>query len=515
MSTGEPLFLYDYTPVGAENEDFCKRLQQSIDAGAFHIVDLGNFMEGKEEESKSKVFAYHKNSYWTQGYAGVLEFEGRTVTINSRFDHVKGHAIRENNTFFLQYCLETIGWNQISARVFMNMHTMGGLGLMSQLLIPIFLFQVERAYQVGVFRQYRSHAHNDSKVRGAIDISRHIRLNTLNNGKIAYNTRDYTLDNPTNHLILQVLQVISQEPSSKSILDRFLTHSPDLKTPFQRLTWELGEPSVKPSHIRGILEKNRQPITHPYHRNYEAVRRTALLILQGQGLSLLQNKKDQVQGFVLNMPDIWEKLLEATVFQDLPTKVEFQKKIPLFFSQKEKKPKKKEGNSGTSSEKKQMIYSAKSKSALKPDFYGEGHSCVLDAKYKAPWVDAYYSNGSWTNNTVREDVFQLISYLYTAKFLGGQKDVFCGVLFPCVVTGKGEKPKEKAFSLFPQEDSDIFHLIPCPVLEVEGCASYPDYKKAMDAHWKGTSGDSFRGEIQALLPSKKGEEEREAEREEG
>lgn len=479
MSTGEPLFLQDYSPVeGEENILFCQRLQAAIKKESFQIVNLGDFLEGNQKEDKKppKVFGYYNNKYGTKSYAGVLEFEGRTVTINSRFDHKKSQDNSQNNTYFLQYCLDKINFNRIPATFFMNMHTNGGVGILSQLLIPIFLLQVETAYNVGVFRQYRNHSHNDSKVRGPIDITRHIRLNAMNNGKIAYNTRDYTIDNPTNHLILQALQVISQNPTSKSILDSFFTNSPELKIPFQRLTWELGEPTVKPSDIRGILEKNRQPITHPFHRNYDAVRRTALMILQEQGLNILSNKTNQVQGFILSMASVWEKLLEETIFNEFSSQVTSQKNIPIIFQSDD------EGK-----------LSGSGKRELKPVFYGEDHSFVLDAKYKRPWVEAYNPASKWSSESLRADVFQLISYLYVAKQQSSAKRVRCGVLFPYTQNSAHDpSPEIRNFSVLPHAQKDGFHLIPCPVLQAKNDESYEAYAAAMDKHWIETSNNNFR-----------------------
>lgn len=77
----------------------------------------------------------------------------------------------------------------------------GSGDILEQLLTFVFAAQIERAYRKGLYRRYRTYECNDSKVKGKIDITRHIRLNPLNNGKIAYSYREYTADNDVNKMI--------------------------------------------------------------------------------------------------------------------------------------------------------------------------------------------------------------------------------------------------------------------------------------------------------------------------
>ncbi len=69
------------------------------------------------------------------------------------------------------------------------------------ILAIIFAIQIARAYRKGIYRRYRTYENNDSKLKGRIDVARHIRLNPIFNGNIAYSSREYTADNDMNRMI--------------------------------------------------------------------------------------------------------------------------------------------------------------------------------------------------------------------------------------------------------------------------------------------------------------------------
>lgn len=70
------------------------------------------------------------------------------------------------------------------------------------ILAIIFAMQIARAYRKGIYRRYRTYENNDSKLKGRINVARHIRLNPIFNGNIAYSSREYTADNDMNRMIL-------------------------------------------------------------------------------------------------------------------------------------------------------------------------------------------------------------------------------------------------------------------------------------------------------------------------
>ena len=74
--------------------------------------------------------------------------------------------------------------------------------ILDLILAIIFAMQIARAYRKGIYRRYRTYENNDSKLKGRINVARHIRLNPIFNGNIAYSSREYTADNDMNRMIL-------------------------------------------------------------------------------------------------------------------------------------------------------------------------------------------------------------------------------------------------------------------------------------------------------------------------
>ncbi len=497
MST--PIILQDYSPIPPENQniELCEKIQKAIDDGRCNILNLADFMAGKSESASKKkndddegaypkVFAIYNKKYSAKKYAGILTYQGHTVIINSRFDQIPTGDSKNDKTYFLQYALEKIEWNKLHIRYFMNMPARGGGGALTQLLIPIFLHQVQEAYRVGVFRQYRNFQHNDSKFRGPIDIPRHIRMNPISNGKIAYNTREYTIDNPTNHLILATRRLLEQREDTKVVLEQILSDSPELDMPFQRLGWELGVPEVKRSQINGIIADNRNPITHPFHRRYEDVRKTALKILQNEGLQLMTDDSDEVNAILIPMDKVWERLLEYTLFCNRQKAVSAQKQIKIL---SEVLPQTDE----TDGEKSRW----NARRILKPDFFENDGAYVLDAKYRKPWENAY-RDGRWTSY-VRDDVFQVLSYLYAAKSIHGQSTIRGGILFPYPRDQKEAIPPVKEFAIFRGDFGDRFYLFPYPVECSRDYSEYRQYQVAMDAHCDETNPDCITNRVLSIL----------------
>ena len=161
----------------------------------------------------------------------------------------------------------------------------------------------QEALLKGLFKKYQRFERNDDRVRGAIDISRHIRLNlNMNNGKITYSYRENSYDNPINHLIVTAYHYL---------LDNYpdLTENGfdgDLVKTIRSLEYEIGYPKYD---IRTIVSKNIDPVSHPYYFEYEQLRKDCLMILRDEGLSPFDNIDESVNGILYYVPDLWESYL--------------------------------------------------------------------------------------------------------------------------------------------------------------------------------------------------------------
>lgn len=409
------LKLTDFAAVGKENEAFCKELQKSLDEhpGGVFKPNWDNYSdddtwEDQQDAKKKSVTVFHSfhGNYQAYKYAGMLNYQGRTVQIHSRFD---------DNNQFLSYTLEKAG--ELPVTLLRDMRVSAGMGSYRKLLVYLFLSQLRDAYGLGIYREYRTFDYNDSRPRGHLDISRHIRLNPMQNGRIAYSVREYTANNPINRLILATWQTLRKHPETAETLETLVENAPSLREALDGIAWEIGEQELNSAALQKLLCDVDRPITHPMHQQYEKVRRTALLILRQQGHELFDDQQQQTTGFLFPMDRIWEIFLEKTILHR--PEWEDQNKMQILLSR-------------TGETDGEHLWSDMGKRELKPDFLHKeaDGTCgmVLDAKYKTGWAETAVndatSDKAWTNLTIRNDVFQVMSYMMITKAGVG------GIVFP-------------------------------------------------------------------------------------
>ena len=135
----------------------------------------------------------------------IMGFIGRKDTelnICSRFTHRDEHGkLLEKNDFFLHYLLEKVC--HINLTNLQSTRTPDSILNFLPFLFPQYLLD---ALRQGLYKEYQTRKYNNSNVKGIIDISRHIRFNIPENGKIAYNTREYSYDNPVTELVRHTIE---------------------------------------------------------------------------------------------------------------------------------------------------------------------------------------------------------------------------------------------------------------------------------------------------------------------
>ena len=139
----------------------------------------------------------------------IMGFVGKGTTklkISSRFDE-------GNEDFFLHYMLMKV----FNINLFdLNYGSTEDDALdLLMFLFPRFLHE---ALKQGVYKEYKRFEHNDARVKGTIDIARHIKYNVPDNGKIAYNTRDYSYDNNITQLIRHTVEFVSENSTGAALL---------------------------------------------------------------------------------------------------------------------------------------------------------------------------------------------------------------------------------------------------------------------------------------------------------
>lgn len=399
---------------------FCDELQQSInkDDGAIFRLNAGSAADSSDDEEDEKKTSVFKNrGAFVNKYAGILFFQGKTVVIHSRFDH-------SGKDYFLSYALRKLS---APSRSSYTLAPPAASGLMEELLLPrVFLELLASACDVGLYRQYQTVLYNDSSPRGHIDVARHIRLNPMENGRVAYSSRIYTIDNPINRLVLAAYATLCRKYGGE--MAYLLQSNRRLRRPVQALLEQLGGADLSPASIRQAIHRADAPITHPMHRRYEVLRRMSIMILRSEGMDLFSQADLRATGILIPMDRVWERLLESLFREkDLTAQKEFD------------------------------ILDRRRR--LKPDLLLP--AAVFDAKYRLPWTQTYdltrkHPTAAWTLPNIREDVFQVLSYMYLFDLSTG------GVIFPY----PSDDPKPDPIRVFISETlrgEDNFRLFPFPL----------------------------------------------------
>ncbi len=249
------------------------------------------------------------------GFAGVIrneiDWNGKkydvTLEVRSRFDE-------ENKPWFLATMLSQFitGEQRISTS---NEVWKGDIEIFGFLSAVLFQNLLKRAYESGIYKTYVRIEHNDEKLRGTIDIARHLRLNAgRNDAVIAYNTREHSYDNMLNHLIIITWDYLKRRYSG-------ICEQIEKDTEFLRAVKNIrGFIGGKRAELSRCVKDCQHSITGPYYTDYEELRKLCLIILNDEAnANIFSGNSDRnVCGIAIYIPDLWEKYLERAIRQQLP-----------------------------------------------------------------------------------------------------------------------------------------------------------------------------------------------------
>lgn len=291
------------------------------------------------------------------------------------------------------------------------------------LLVLLFKRYFLQAYRDGFYRTYQCFENNDDKLKGAIDIARHIKLNVgMDNGKIAYNYRENTVDNSFNHLILYAYFYMKRK--YPDLVDNIIDSDYEMKKIIDDL--KFNAQSYMKYDVRTVINKCTKPIAHPLYYNYEKLRITCLDILNNLGVSIFDGTEKEVQGILYYIPDLWEEFLDKQLFSNMGYKYKSQKEVEIFNKTKK----------------------------TYPDFVfedEEGHPFyILDAKFKPAWFKVY-NDGSLIST--------LDDYTKCIRDMNSINAHACGTIFPTnhVIIYDSSKISNE-ISMYNQKDQ--FHCFP-------------------------------------------------------
>ena len=317
-------------------------------------------------EKDQKIFETVNKEVKTGNVIGFLGYGQERLTISSRFS-IKG------DDYFLHYLLQKVlNINLTSLDVGLSPEDK-----LYQLLVYLFPKYLQAAIRKGLYKEYQRFSHNDSHVKGVIDVRNHLKKNLPFTGNIAYTTREFTYDNPLMQLIRHTIEYIKNQKSiGQGVLDNLLTSRENVAE-IVRVT-----PSYKLADRAKIIRGNQsKPICHAYFHEYRKLQELCLMILNQEKHGLgYQDQK--IHGILFDVAWLWEEYVHTLLPKDFIH------------------PRNKDKTDGIS------VFSSRERKVY-PDFYNRDLKIVLDAKYKKLEDTEKGIN--------REDLFQLISYSYILK----------------------------------------------------------------------------------------------------
>lgn len=300
------------------------------------------------------------NKIYSNNIMGFIGYNDTQIKITSRF------TPNSDKDYFLHYMLQKVFYSNI-----FNWEYTTERDYSFDFLIYMFTYFFQKAIRQGIFKSYQKREYNDANVRGVIDINRHIKNNIPFNGKIAYNTREYSYDNNITQLIRHTIEYINTK--SRGILNI----NEDIKSG----VFQIIEATKRydKNKRQNIIGKNLKKLNHPYFYEYEPLRKICIQILRHEELKY-GREENKIYGILFDGAYLWEEYI-YTILKDLD-----------FLH-----PRNKEKTDGINLlNKKWTVY---------PDFYNYNKQIVLDTKYKMLNKDNDKIDGS--------DKHQIISYVYT------------------------------------------------------------------------------------------------------
>lgn len=202
--------------------------------------------------------------YRTGNVMGFIGYGKERLIIRSRF-------CNDKEDYFLSYLLERV--LNIPNIVSLDADTSSDNKILN-LLLFIFPKYLESAMRKGLYKQYIHKQYNDVNIKGKIDIPRHLIKNTPFVGSIAYSQRLFSYDNMLIELIRHTIEFIKSKSYGAIILSNIKEELNLIVNATQ---------SYRACDRKKIIEQNKKnPIRHAYYREYSALQRLCILILNSE-----------------------------------------------------------------------------------------------------------------------------------------------------------------------------------------------------------------------------------------
>ena len=269
-----------------------KTLEQLEREGVFVFPEI---VKDAEDITRDQMILQSVNdSYRSGNVMGFLGCGDERLIIESRFSS-------GSEDYFFQYLLDQV--LEFSNIVDLNVDADQNNRLFNFLLF-LFPYYLKTAMRKGLFKNYIRHRYNDGNVKGTIDIARHITKNTPFIGNIAYSQREFSYDNYLMELIRHTIEYIKRKPYGNNLLTKV---KDEIKLVIEATT---DYETYDRQRIIDINKKN--PIRHAYFREYLALQRLCILILQHQKHQIGSGSR-QIYGILFDGAWLWEEYVNSLI----------------------------------------------------------------------------------------------------------------------------------------------------------------------------------------------------------
>lgn len=171
-------------------------------------------------------------------------------------------------------------------------------------LLFLFPYYLKTAMRKGLYKRYVHRRYNNSDVKGAIDIARHIKKNTPFIGNIAYNQNEFSYDNGLTELVRHTIEFFKRKPYGNNLLGKVKDEV--------RLVVEATEEYKFCDRQKIILQNKKNPIRHAYFREYFALQRLCIFIL-GHEKHQIGTGSKQIYGILFDGSWLWEEYVNSLI----------------------------------------------------------------------------------------------------------------------------------------------------------------------------------------------------------
>ena len=269
-----------------------KTLEQLEREGVFVFPE---FVIDADDITKEQMILQSINDSYRAG--NVMGFLGRgdeRLIIESRFSN-------KGEDYFFQYLLDRV----LDFPNIVDLESDADQNnRLFNFLLFLFPYYLKTAMRKGLFKKYIRHHYNDGNIKGAIDIARHIKKNTPFTGNVAYSQREFSYDNHLMELIRHTIEFIKRKPYGNNLLVRVKDEV--------KLVVEATQ-NYEPYDRQRVIDTNKKnTVRHAYFREYLALQRLCLLILQHQKHQIGSGSR-QIYGILFDGAWLWEEYVSSLI----------------------------------------------------------------------------------------------------------------------------------------------------------------------------------------------------------